>query len=123
MAIACQLAADDGAHIVATTVVEVPAELPLDAQMPREDRDARGLLRHAAAIGDLHGVTVDTRLSRGRAAGEQIVDEALVAQSELIVVAAARARRFAATAPVFGHTVDYVLKHAPCRVMVAMAPA
>lgn len=119
MAVACQLAADRGAHVVATTVVEVPAELPLDAHMPREDRAARALLRHAAAIGDLHGVEVETHVVRGRAAGERIVEDALVSQSEIVVLAAARRRRVSAKTPVFGPTVEYVLKHAFCRVMVA----
>lgn len=119
MAIGCHLAADRGAHVVATTIVEVPAELPLDAAMPAEDADARELLRHAAAIGDLHGVDVQTHVVRGRVAGQQIVDEAIVAQSEIIVLATPRRRRYAATTPVFGSTVVYVLKHAPCRVMVA----
>lgn len=122
MAIACRLAAQRGATVTVATVVEVPAELPLDAHMEAEDRDAQRLLRHASAIGDLNGVGVHTHVLRGRAAGERIVDEALAAQSEIIVVAAPRRRRASPTAPVFGRTVDYVLKHAPCRVMVATAP-
>lgn len=118
MAIACQLAADRRATVTATTIVEVPAELPLDAEMGAEDAEARGLLRHAAAIADLNGVKVQTHVLRGRAAGERIVEEALAAQSEIVVLAAPRRRRAAPTTPVFGRTVDYVLKHSPCRVLV-----
>ena len=35
---------------------------------------------------------------------------------------APRATSIAAAARIFGGTVDYVLKNAPCRVMVAAAP-
>lgn len=122
MAIACELAADHGAHVVATTVIEVPAELPLDAHMPRDDEDARRLLRHAAAIADLRGVEVKTHVVRARSAGAQIVDDAIVSQSEIIVLSASRRRRLAASTPIFGRTVEYVLKHAQCRVMVAATP-
>src|SRR5438105_3575514 len=106
MAIACQLAADRRATVTATTVVEIPAELPLDAEMAGEDADARELLRHAAAIADLNGVNVQTHVLRGRAAGERIVEEAMAAQSEIVVLAAPRRRRAAPTTPVFGRTVD-----------------
>ena len=49
-----------------------------------------------------------------RNAGRAIVDEATRRQSEIIVMGAPRAGR----GPVFSDTVDFVLKHAPCRVMV-----
>ena len=50
-----------------------------------------------------------------RNAGRAIVDEATRRQSEIIVMGAPRAGR---GRDVFSDTVDFVLKHAPCRVMV-----
>ncbi len=55
------------------------------------------------------------RLVRSRNAGRAIVEEAERRQSEIIVLGAPRSRH----RRIFGHTVDYVLKQAPCRVMVA----
>jgi nucleotide-binding universal stress UspA family protein len=43
------------------------------------------------------------------------VEEAGGRQSEVVVLGAPRSTR----RQIFGKTVDYVLKHAPCRVMVA----
>ena len=36
--VACRLAAERGARVVALTVIEVPLELPLDADLPEEER-------------------------------------------------------------------------------------
>jgi APA family basic amino acid/polyamine antiporter len=122
MGIACQLADDRGAGVIAVTVIEVPVELPLDAHMTEEEAHAEHVLDHARAIGDLYGVRVASRVLRARAAGEAIVAEAGEASTEIIVLRAPRKKRSRRAVQVFGKTVDYVLKHAPCRVMVAASP-
>ena len=53
---------------------------------------------------------------RARSAGRAIVDEAVRRNTEIIVMGAPRAEQ---RGGVFSETVDFVLKHAPCRVMVA----
>jgi nucleotide-binding universal stress UspA family protein len=55
------------------------------------------------------------RIVRNRNAGRAIVDEAERRQAEIIVLGAPRGRH----RDIFGKTVDFVLKNAPCRVMVA----
>ena len=119
--LACRLAAERGASIMAVTVVEVPLELPLDARLPDEERRANELLDEARAIGESYGVHVVGRLLRARSAGRAIVDEAERRQTEIIVIGAPR-KALRGRREIFGGTVDYVLKHAPCRVMVAAAP-
>ena len=104
-------------------MIEVPAELPLDAHMTDEEEQLKPVLAEASAIAELYGVRVEARTLRGRAAGETIVEEAKQARSEIIVLSAPRKPRALRRAAVFGSTVEYVLKHAPCRVMVAAAPA
>lgn len=123
VAVACQLGAERGASVAAVSVIEVPVELPIDAHMTEEEAHAKHVLRDAARIGDSYGVTVAPRILRGRSAGEAIVEEATRAQSEIIVLWAPRKGRARSKARIFGRTVDYVLKHAPCRVMVTAAPA
>lgn len=123
VALACRLAAERGARVTAVSVIEVPVELPLDAHMTEEEAEAKKLLAEAAAIGDLHGVTVEQEILRGRAAGEAVVAEAAEAQTEIIVLSAPRKQRLSHRRFPFGNTVEYVLRHAPCRVMVAAAPA
>jgi basic amino acid/polyamine antiporter, APA family len=122
VAVACQLAVERGTSVSAVSVVEVPVELPIAAHMTDEEAHAKHVLSDAAAIGDLYGVTVSPRILRGRSAGEAIVEEAKRARSEIIVLWAPRRKRRGGKAALFGRTVDYVLKHAPCRVMVSAAP-
>jgi nucleotide-binding universal stress UspA family protein len=123
MALACRLAEDKGAGLTAVTVIEVPVELPLDAHMRDEEAHSRHVLEHARAIGDLYGVKVAPRVLRARAAGEAIVAEVLRADTEMVVLRAPRHELPRRGLHAFGKTVEYVLKHAPCRVMVAALPA
>ena len=113
---AARLAADRGASIAAVSVIPVPLELPLDTRLPEEEERADEALDNAIAIGELYGVDVVGRLLRARSPGRAIVDEAARRGSEIIVVAAPRGR---GRRKLFSDTVDFVLKHAPCRVMVA----
>jgi APA family basic amino acid/polyamine antiporter len=114
--LACRLATERGATIAALSVVVVPLELPLDTRLEEEEARALDALDAAAAIAELYGVAVTERLVRARSAGRAIVDEAIRRQSEIIVMGAPRGGR---RRGVFSETVDFVLKNAPCRVMVA----
>jgi APA family basic amino acid/polyamine antiporter len=113
--LACRLAADRGASIAALSVVVVPLDQALDTRLEEEERMADEALDVAAAIAELYGVKFTERLVRARHAGRAIVDEATRRQSEIIVMGAPRGGRGRG---VFSETVDFVLKHAPSRVMV-----
>jgi APA family basic amino acid/polyamine antiporter len=113
--LACRLAADRGASIAALSVIVVPLDQPLDSRLEEEERMADEALDVAAAIAELYGVKFTERLVRARHAGRAIVDEATRRQSEIIVMGAPRGGRGGG---VFSETVDFVLKHAPSRVMV-----
>ena len=124
MDVACRLAAERRATIVAMTAIEVPLELPLDAYLPEQVAEADEQLDEARAIGESYGVTVITRLVRARNAGRAIVDEAARRHAELILMGGPRRIRLQrGKRAIFGDTVDFVLKHAPCRVMVAAGRA
>jgi basic amino acid/polyamine antiporter, APA family len=123
MDLACRLATERRASIVALTVVEIPLDLPLDAELPESvDDKANDLLDEARAIGDAYGVNVIGRIVRARRPGPAIVEEAARRHSEIIVMGSPRRDQHRRRGRVFGDTVDYVLKNAPCRVMVAAAP-
>ena len=122
MQVACRLAGERRASIIAETVIEVPLELPLDAYLPERVEEANEQLDEASAIGELYGVRVIERIVRARNAGRAIVDEATRRDSEIIVMGGPRRVRLAVgKRAIFGDTVDFVLKHATCRVMVAAA--
>ena len=70
MDVACRLAAERGARIVALSVVEVPLDAPADGtSSPVQESTANRELDEAMAIGDSYGVPVLTRLERAHAAG------------------------------------------------------
>ena len=106
---ACALAAEHGAAVSAMAVIEVPAALPLDADMAELEATARKSLTWAEAIGDRYGVLVERLVVRARSAGEAIVASAEEWDSELIVL----------RTPRLGKTAKYVLQHARCRVLLS----
>jgi APA family basic amino acid/polyamine antiporter len=120
MDVACRIAAERRAVIVALSVIEVPLELPLDAYLPEQVAAADDQLDEARTIGESYGINVIPRLARARNAGRAVVDEATRRNTEIVVMGGPRRVRFASgKRPIFGDTVDFVLKHASCRVMVA----
>ena len=117
---ACRLAAERRASIVALTAIEIPLDQPLDAEMPEEVHEANEQLDEARAIGESYDVTIIGRIARTRNIGRAIVDEAIRRDSEIIVMAGPRRVRLQrGRRQIFGDAVDFVLRHAPCRVMVA----
>jgi len=116
--LACRLAAERRSTIVAMRVIVVPVELPLDAELPEQERLADRLLDEAADIGELYGVRVVERVSRARHAGREIVEEVARRNAEIVVMGAPRLPRHTRRSAIFGKTVEYVLRHADCRVMV-----
>ena len=121
--LAARLAAERASRIVALTVLEVPLERSLADDAPEEVRAANRELDEAVAIGESYGVPVVGRLERARSAGPAIVAEAEARQAEIIVLGSPRRELTVRRAAVFGKTVDYVLKHAPCRVLVVASEA
>jgi APA family basic amino acid/polyamine antiporter len=120
MDFACRLAAERRASIVAFTAIQIPLDMPLDAYLPDDIREANEQLDEARAIGDSYGVRVIGRIARTRNIGRAIVDEAIRRESEIIVMAGPRRVRLQrGRRQIFGDAVDFVLRHAPCRVMVA----
>jgi basic amino acid/polyamine antiporter, APA family len=114
---AARLAAERRATVVILHVIEVPLDLPLDVQLPDLEEEANEVLDNASAFVESYGVRTVARVLRARAAGPAIVEEADRRNAELIIMGAPRARP--RRARIFGNTVDYVLKHAPTRVLIA----
>ncbi len=120
--LACRLAAKRS-RIVALNVLEVPLDQPLGAEYPELVQQANRELDQAVAIGDTYGVNVTGRFERARAAGAAIVAEASARNTEIIVLGSPRDHLMSHQSAVFGQTVDYILKHAPCRVLTVAAGA
>ena len=102
-------------------MIVVPLDLPLDTDLPEQEALADELLDEAHDIGDLYGVASSSVSSAVRNAGAEIVAEADRRNAEIVVMGAPRLPHHTRTSAIFGKTADYVLRHAPCRVMIAAA--
>jgi APA family basic amino acid/polyamine antiporter len=123
-----------GAVIEAVWVLEVPLALPLEAPLPEAQiRRAREALARAKVVGEEYeGVEVATALVRARRIGEGIVREARRRGVEVIVLAAEEPSRVRGGALLggagplenyLGQATKYVVRKAPCRVILTAAPA
>ncbi len=119
-ATAIALAKEREAEVDAVYVIRVPLELELDADLVEQDERAAASLGEAQLLGEEHGIAVNPVTVRARSIGQAIVAEAGARNSDLIVLgSAARWRRQSAF---FSPTVDYVLRNAPCEVLVVAFP-
>jgi len=117
---AIKLAEEHGSVITALHVVRVPLDKPLDAMVVEAEERAEASLAEAKLLAGELGVTVDGVLVRARAIGEAIVDVAVEHSADLIVLGSSP--RWRRQSRFFSPTVDHVLRHAPCEVMVIAYP-
>jgi basic amino acid/polyamine antiporter, APA family len=120
VATAVKLAQERNAVVEALHVIKVPLELPVDAPLEQEEARAAESLAEAEALGADHGVVVQTKTVRARSLGEAIVKQAVLNGADLIVLGSAP--RWRRQSRFFSPTVDYVLKKAPCEVIVVAFP-
>jgi APA family basic amino acid/polyamine antiporter len=121
VATAIALAKEGGAEVEAITVVRVPRRFELAGELP-PDVAARvaASLDEARLLGEDHGVQVRTDVVRARSIGHAIVDEAGARDADLIVLGSSS--RWRRQARFFSPTVDFVLRRAPCEVLVVAFP-
>ena len=121
VATAISLAKESGAEVQAITVVRVPLRFPLEGELPPEvAQRVDASLEEARALGIDHEVEVKTGVVRARSIGDAIVDEARARKADLIVLGSAP--RWRRQSRFFSPTVDFILRHAPCEVLVVAFP-
>ena len=120
IATAIALAKERQASVDALYVMKVGLEHALDARLYELEEAAAASLAEAQLLGEENGIAVTAVTVRSRSIGRAIVDEASRRGADLIVLgSSARWRRQSAF---FSPTVDYVLRHAPCEVLVVAFP-
>jgi APA family basic amino acid/polyamine antiporter len=121
VATAVALAKERGARIEAITVVQIPRERALDEPLPEDlARAAAASIAEARALGEDNEVEVQADAVPARSIGHAIVAEAARRQADLIVLGSSP--RWRRQSRFFSPTVDYVLKNAPCEVLVVAFP-
>jgi basic amino acid/polyamine antiporter, APA family len=121
VATAIAIAKDTDARVEAVTVVRVPRRYSLEGDLPPNvAARVEASLEEARGLGDDHGVPVETGVVRTRSIGQAIVDEARARGADLIVLGSAP--RWRRQSRFFSPTVDFVLREAPCEVLVVAFP-
>ena len=105
-------------------VVEVEQALPLDAELPADvtlgERVLQSAREEIVRGLDAKNSNIQTDLLQARAAGPAIVDEVIIQNADLVVMSAHVSKRMGKRT--YGQTVDYVLRNAPCEVIILRSP-
>jgi APA family basic amino acid/polyamine antiporter len=126
--------ADDDPRLDVVYVIEVPLTLPLDAELPQErEAEAQRALARAREVGEEYeDVEVSTEVIRARKVGAGIVEAARRSGAEAIVIGGEPPTKIRGGAKIggigaakpeeIGAATEYVLKKAPCRVLLTAPP-
>ncbi len=125
---------EEDARLELVYVIEVPLTLPLDAALPPErEEEARRALERAREVGEEYeDVGVSTEVIRARKIGAGILEAARRSGSEAIVIGGEPPSKIRGGAKIggiggakpaeIGAATEYVLKKAPCRVLLTAPP-
>ena len=122
VALAAQMVQPRGGHAELLAVIEVPLTLPLNARVEEDEKHALELLDRAEwvvrqSVTGINKAGVTKHILKARSAGSAIVREAELQAVDLILMANVPMRvrgRVQQTDP----AIDYVMKNAPCDVLV-----
>ncbi len=121
VATAIALAKERGSSVEAVFVVRVPRAFPLEGALPEDvRRRADASLAEARALGEENGVEILTRTVVARSIGHAIVEDAREHGIDLIVLGSSP--RWRRQSRFFSPTVDHILRHAHCEVLVVAFP-
>ena len=116
MRLACRLAKRDKGKILAIYSIKIKRSLPLDAEIESEIEKAEYILDHIEMVAEEQDYEVDTDVLQARDAGPAIIDEVVERGVDLILMGIKHKTRFGQFS--LGHVVPYVLKNAPCPVIL-----
>ena len=114
---AARLAARKGRGIHILSLLNVPAHLPIDAPLPRQQEKAQSKIERAKLIGGRR-VTGHVQRVRPGQAPKAIIEEAV----DIKAVAIVMQLTYRNGTPLYGKTLQGVLGKRPCRVIVAANP-
>ena len=116
MRLACSIARENRGKVFVLYVIEVPMRLPLDAEVASETTKGEEVLQEMERLGKEFRCEVEAEILQARGTGSGVVQEAIERDVELIVVGMPYMRRYGVFS--LGNLVPYLLKNAPCPVLV-----
>ncbi len=121
VALASQMIRQRNGHVDLLAVIEVPFTLPINAHVEEDEKHAIELLERAEAVaaqcGTRNGNRINRRILKARNAGAAIVREAEEQAVDVILIARTSIR-VRGNMQQINPAIDYVMKNAPCEVLV-----
>lgn len=114
--LACQLSLENKAKLYALYVIEVPMELPVDAEIVEETTKAEDILGKIESLAKEKKCPVHAEIIQARRAGPAIVQEALERDANLVVLGTTY--KYNNESHTIENTSFYVLNHAACPVLL-----
>ena len=121
LALACLLAKRNKGSVYAVYVVEVARTLPLDAELSPEAKEGEEILARAERVAESLDLEITGELLQARDAGHAIVDEAIERGVDGIFAGIEYRRPLGEFQ--LGTTSQYILRNAPCQVIIFRAAA
>jgi len=118
--LACSLAKGFKAKVYVVYIIEVERNLPLDSPVNSREEKAERILTRDVDIAEEAGYEVETDLLQARDAGPSIVAEAVEREVDLIIMSTSYEKPRGVVD--IGRAVQYVLKEAPCQVLLYREP-
>ena len=112
--LACGLAKSARAKVVVLYVIEVGHELPLDIEL--DPSKGEEVLDRLESIGGREKCSLEGGYVQARHAGPAIVEEAVNKNAQMVILGLPNNRHRRNES--FGDTIGYVLKNAPCQVLL-----
>jgi nucleotide-binding universal stress UspA family protein len=116
MKLACRLAKKSNGKIWAVYVITLRRSLPLDAEVEPEIKKAEDILNNIEIVAEEADYEAETDVLQAREVGPAIIDEAVEREINLILLGIQYKKRFGQFS--LGSVVPYVLKNAPCPVIL-----
>ncbi len=114
---ACEIAKLHNAQVTALQVIEIPASLPLDIQIPHRMKIAEAILKRTEAIANEIGVDIELSIVRSRSISETVVEMAKKGKYDLLVLGALRSTHEPKSKRM-NIVTEHILRKSPCRVWI-----
>ncbi len=114
--LACELINSPKDKLYIVYVIEVERGLPVDAEIAPATAKGEEVLKHVEDVAKLFKCKPEAELVQARQTGAAVVREAVDKGVDTVVLGTPFAERYGVFS--LGDTIPYVLKNAPCRVIV-----
>ena len=118
--LACQMVKSSKGNLYILHVIEVERGFPLDAEIGPATARGEEILKHVEKVAKPYKCKMEAELVQARSFGSAVVQEAANREVDVIVLGLPYEERYGTFS--LGETVPYVLKNAPCKVIVWREP-